>query len=565
MSLLGSIQMAGNTLRANEIGLQVVGQNIANANTPGYIREELVLTPAPTQKYGGLLLGMGVSVDAVIQKIDKFLEERLRGAVSDEANSKTQQETYAQLEGLLGALDDTSLSASMNSFFSSISEILNQPEDASVRNLAMLQGDSLAQNINRLATRTGQVRADINSRIQNMAGDINRLTEEIRGLNVQIANAEGGNISKSDAVGLRDQRNQALEDLAKLIDIRTVEQPSGTVTVYNGGDYLVYEGMAQQVNVKLTKDRGLSVAGIQIASTDSPLNPAAGELRGLLTSRDDILGGFLDKLDTFAGTLAFEFNKVYSGGQGLNGFNQMTSQAAVDDSGAALNNAGLKFTPENGSFQLLVHDKKTGLTETTDIQIDLSGMGRDTTLDDLKDALAQIDGISATVTTDGRLVIASNAQDEEFAFANDTSGVLAALGLNTFFTGSNARDLAVNADVRNDPAKFAASRGGISKDTVNAVDLAQFLDRPLAAQDGASIGVLYNRMAGEMTQGSTVAKAVATGDATFETTLRGQKLATSGVNVDEEAINMLGYQRSYQAAAKYISTLNDLLAILVQL
>ena len=88
MSLFGSIQMASNTLRAMQIGLQVVGQNVANANTPGYIREEVIFNPAATQKYGSLRLGMGVEVSAVVQKIDRFLESRLRGAMSERAGAR---------------------------------------------------------------------------------------------------------------------------------------------------------------------------------------------------------------------------------------------------------------------------------------------------------------------------------------------------------------------------------------------------------------------------------------------------------------------------------------------
>ena len=75
MSLLGSIQLGANTLRVNQLALQVVGQNIANANTPGYIREEAILTPAPTERRGSVLLGMGVRVEAVVQKLDRFLED----------------------------------------------------------------------------------------------------------------------------------------------------------------------------------------------------------------------------------------------------------------------------------------------------------------------------------------------------------------------------------------------------------------------------------------------------------------------------------------------------------
>src|SRR3989304_1297778 len=227
MSLFGSIRMAGNSLRANDIALQVVGQNIANANPPGYIREELVLKPAVTQKLGGLLLGLGVQVEAVVQKVDRFLEERLRSAVSDRARAETLQQTYSQLEASIGELSDTDLSTSMNGFFSSISEILNQPESVIVRNLAVLQGQTLAQDISRMAQRVEDLRTYIDNRIQNMASDINRRIEQIADLNVKISEAEGGSVSKSDAVGLRDQRSNALEERAKRMDIRAIEQPDG--------------------------------------------------------------------------------------------------------------------------------------------------------------------------------------------------------------------------------------------------------------------------------------------------------------------------------------------------
>ncbi len=310
MSLLSAIQMAGHTLRANEIGLQVVGQNIANANTPGYIREDLLLSPAPTQRVGGLLLGMGVNVEAVVQQLDKFLQERLRGAVSDQASASTTQQTYDQLESIIGELSNTDLSSSMTAFFNSISEILNQPEDRSVRNLAVLQGQTLTENIDRLASRTSDLRADANNRIESMAADINRLVEEIGTLNVRIAETDGGSTSKSDAVGLRDQREQALEDLANLIDIRVENNTDGSVSVYTGGEFLVFEGITHTVEVVHNTDRGTTIANIHMSTTDAPLDPASGQLRGLLDSRDKVLGGFLDQLDSFAATLAFEFNKV---------------------------------------------------------------------------------------------------------------------------------------------------------------------------------------------------------------------------------------------------------------
>ena len=92
----------------------------------------------------------------------------------------------------------------MNDFFNSISEILNQPEDASTRNLAVLQGQTLAQNISQMQQQVTSLRSDVNDQVQSMAGDINQDIETICSLNVKIAQTEGGSISKSDAVGLTD-------------------------------------------------------------------------------------------------------------------------------------------------------------------------------------------------------------------------------------------------------------------------------------------------------------------------------------------------------------------------
>jgi flagellar hook-associated protein 1 FlgK len=565
MSLFGSIQIASNALQANQLGVQVTGNNIANANTPGYLRQNLVLTPAATQRKGQLLLGLGVDVSAVIQQTDKFLEERLRGSASDLANGDTQAQTYTQLETILGELGDNDLSTTLTKFFGSLNDILNQPESIPVRNLAVLQGQTLAGDIQRLDSRVREIRKDTNDRVIESATDINRLLNEVAKLNKQITVAEGGAISKSDAVGLRDKRGVALGELSKIIDIKVVEQDSGDVTVFAGGEYLVFEGTAREVTYVITPDRGLNIAEIRLKETDAPLNVSSGKLTGLFTARDEILGGFLDQLNDFSRALTFEFNKVYTGGQGLTGFTSLTSEFTVDDVQAPLDQSGLKFTPVNGSFQVQIYNKQTKLTKSYDIPVKLNGLEDDTSLESLKQQLDAIDGLAAEITPTRGLKLSSESSNLQFAFANDTSGTLASLGIGTFFTGSTSSNIGISQIVRADPSKFSASSGGIGKDTANAVELAGFLDRPLESRGGASLADAYQRIAGDVTQQSSVAKAVAAGFGDFQKTLEGQSLAISGVNIDEETINLISYQRAYQASAKFIATVNSLLDILVSL
>lgn len=564
MSLFSSLQIGNNALIAAQIGLQVTGNNIANANTPGYTRAVAIQTPQATQRQGGLLLGLGVHVEAIVQQTDKFLEERLRGAASDLANGETQEAAHLQLESLIGELGETDLSTSLSNFFSSIHDIANQPESASVRNLAVLQGGTLASDIRRLDSRVREVRSDLNDRVLESATDINRLLERIAELNFQIVATEGGQISKSDAIGLRDQRQLALTELAEIIDIRAVEQENGSVTIFAGGEYLVFEATRRTVEATVATDRGLGAAQLKLVETDAPLSFSSGKLAGLIASRDELLGGFLDKLDHFARTLAFEFNRIHSSGQGLRGHDALVSHANVLDPAAALDRAGLPFTPVTGAFQVQVYDTQTQLPRTTDIFIDLNGLDGDTTLESLAAALDQIDGLTAEVTPARRLSIRAESANLAFAFAGDTSGVLAALGVNTFFTGSSAQDLDVSQLLRDDPTRFAASLSGVDGDAENALALAGFIDRPLESE-GGSLADMYDRMMGETTQAAAVSRSIAEGFRVFHSTLEGQQLAVSGVSLDEEAINMISYQRAYQAAARFISSISELLEILVKL
>ena len=565
MSLISSIQLSNNTLRAQQIGLQVAGQNIANANTPGYIREEVIFKPAPTQRVGGLLLGSGVQVEAVVQKIDKFLEERLRGATSDRRSAEIQHETYLQLEGSIGELTDTDLSTGLSKFSATIQDVLSQPESIAARHLAVLEGETLAQDVSLLSQRATSLRKDLNQRVTNSVADINRLVEEIRTLNIQIATTEGGDISPSDAVGLRDQRHLALTNLAKLINIDVHEQPSGGVNVFVGGDFLVLEGIAREVEASFSSDRGLRVTTIQLKATDSPLAISSGEVAGLVTGRDEILGGFLDELDEFARTLTFEFNKIFSSGQGLSGYQTATSAFAVSSASGALDSVNLPFTPANGSFQVKILNKQTGTTQTTDFFVKLNGLSDDTTLTDLATQINSLSALSASVSSAGNLTITSNSPEQDFSFANDTSGLLAALGINSFFSGSSAADIAVSSTIRDDPGKFATSDDGIGTGTGNAIRMVDLLDGDTQTPGGETITGRYERMIGEVTQGSTVATAVAQGAEVFENTLTGQALGISGVNIDEEVVRMMAFQRTYQAAARYIGVISDLLDVLVNL
>src|SRR2546423_13749222 len=261
MSLFGSIQMGGSTLQAMEIGLQVVGNNIANANTPGYVRQEAIFAPGPVQHQGHLILGTGVQVDSIVQKIDKFVQDRLIGAHGDRANAEAQEQVYRDMETLLNELSDTvDLSSAFTGFFNSVDEVLKDPGNAATRNLAVGKGIALTENINNLQSRVADLQSQLNDRVVADASEINDLAEQIRKLNVQISSTEGGNASASEAGGLRDKRQTAVDRLSELVGITVSEQASGGVSGAVRGGFLLFESPRAQGECGEVKHNGVQRA-----------------------------------------------------------------------------------------------------------------------------------------------------------------------------------------------------------------------------------------------------------------------------------------------------------------
>lgn len=568
MSLSGTIQLAANSLLAQQIGLQVVGSNIANAATPGYLRQRVDYVPVPTQERGGLNVGTGVRVQGITSQLNQFVQDRARRAVSDLAAAEPQEKTYTILEGILGELGDTDLSSILGRFFSGFNEILVEPENSAVRRLAISQGEAVTDELNRLDRQVRQHHGDINAEITSISDEMNQILREIADLNLKIVKLEGGGAIQSDAVGFRDQRELALSELAKLIDIQAVEDSTGSISVFAGGDFLVLEGRHRNMETVFTQQDGLTKANVHIVQTESALQSTTGKLAGLLAARDEVLKGFLKELNEFSQTFIFEFNQLYVSGLGEHGHLELTSDFSLENQDNILDEAGLAFTPQNGSFQVKVRNRQTNVTETSDIQVNLNGLDDDTSLRDLSTVLNAVEGISAsliTVQDRTKLSVTADGPNLEFDFANDNSGVLAALGLGTFFTGFSAAEAGVRKELVNGLESLAISRNGFGENVENGVMLAGFLDQPLPSQEEVTLTSLYDQFVGGTIQGSAVARSVADGLRIFQQTVEGEQLAISGVNIDEEAIQMIAHQRAFQASARLIATASELLELLTTL
>lgn len=565
MSLFATIQTSANALQVSELGLQVVSNNVANANTPGYIRQELIQTTGPAVLVGGVLLGYGVHANGVVQKFDDFTATQLRDTLSNLESSKALDSLYGQIESVFSELSDNDLSSKLADFSGSIQDVLNQPGNTSLRRLVIERGKSLTSDIRNADSKLQGLKTTVNQGIRDSANEINRLTDRIAKLNTKIVEIEGGGAVNSDAVGLRDERQQTLNSLAEIVDIRASEQHSGAVTVFVGGEYLVSDGIQRKVSVNVTQRVTDSAIELRLADTDSPLQVSSGRLKGYYDARDRAAGTASADLDKFARDLIEQFNLIHTQGQGLSGFRTVTGTNTADDTTAAIDLAGLPVKLKNGEFEIQVSDSLSGLTQTHVVRVQLNGGTSDSSLADVTASIDAIPGISASLTPEGKLRIESDSDKITFSFQNDSTNFLAAAGINTFFEGDSASTIAVNSIIANDPRMFAASTTGVGGGTDNALKLAQAFDEPLAQLDGRSIKQSYEDLVVRTTQEINVQSGVTDGLQNYYKVLEGKLLGVSGVNLDEEAVKMIYYQRAFQASGRVIQVSSELLDTLMKL
>jgi flagellar hook-associated protein 1 FlgK len=563
MSLLGALNTGASGLAVSQAAIQVTGNNISNAGNADYARETVQTSPSPDQQLQpGIFVGNGVDLTSIQRQIDDALMSRLRGSVSDSQAASTTQQWLKQVQSVFDALGTDDLQTSMNSFFNSWSTLANNPQDTGQRQIVLQNGDALAKKFNSQVQQLDSLSSEVNTAVVSQAKAADTLASQVANLNSQIVVAEGG--SGGTANSLRDQRDAVLKQLSQLMNISTVQQPSGSVDLYVGSEPLVSGNISNGVTVQNRNINGTIQQVVAFKSNNGPIPLNGGGQLGALVDMQGRISGVVTQEDTLAHNLIFELNKVYSSGQGLQGFSSVTATNAVTDPTQALDNtaAGLKFTPSNGSFVIHVKNTTTGLDTSTLVQVNLTGSPGDTTLNSLAASLNAINGVKATLNG-GTLTIASTNSNSQLSFSQDSSGVLAALGINNFYTGTDATDIAVNSTLISQPQMLAAAKNGNADDNQTALAIAALPTQTVATLNGTSLNDNYQSMINNVATQAAAAQTNAQAATAVQNTLQSQRDQLSGVSIDEETVNLLKQQQAFMGASKLISVVDTLMQTMV--
>ncbi|SPP65178.1 flagellar hook-associated protein FlgK [Nitrospira lenta] len=664
--------IARTALNTAQQALTVSGHNISNVNTPGYSRQEAVLTERPPINGQPGMTGTGVQATSIRRHVDRFIEQQL--TVSDQTLGRlsVSRDELFRLQNIFGDSNDQGIGASLSEFFQGLQDVSTSPGESTARSVLLGKATQLASSLNQASSDLTNARSSLNFQVSQTITEINSLTTQLAELNGKIITAE---VTGQNANDLRDQRQLALNELGQRIDITSIESGTGGLTVFAARGQVVVEGdthrdlaaVASADNEGLF-DVGYSTGGTRTVSLDRQIT--SGRLRALLDLRDTTVQGLQDQFDRIGATLSNAVNLIHRQGYGLDGSTgrdfftppAVTTQAgsanqgtAAIGSGAVTANSLLTFhdyeVQFNSATAYSIVNTTTGATirgnytgtaiaapssaaplsivtgtnDTLTVSVDgvtsgtitLTGaaspgqsytsgaaLAQEIQAKINADTTLQTAGLTVSATFDtatNRVVLTSNGTGTSSAVNVTGGNARTSLGLlggtstaasgtysdpstlifdgisvtlsgtpaaNDVFRVNSYRDSAGNLAVAlTNPAAVAASstRAGIPGNNATLLQLVALQHQQFASLNNTTLHDAYRSTAANL----GVSAQTADREQTAQQILRDQidtfRAQVSGVSIDEELVNLVKFQRGFEAAARLVRVTDEMFDTLLSL
>ncbi len=323
-----SYDIARSGMTVSERALNVIGHNISNVNTPGYVRQQAIIEDSIyTDILGGRYqVGLGANIQEIRQIRYEFLDSMYRQENTTLGYLNAKAKTLEDVESILGEPMGNGLQSMMNQFWDSWQELAKDPNSLTARALVRQRSEVLVNHINQVGNQLLKAQEDINTEIRVRIGEVNNILEDVAKLNADVIKAEMRGDKAND---YRDKRNVLLDRLSELVDVDISEFLDGQVSVMSGGYFLVNRTdvsplyAAKEDNKSSFYRPVISNLGVEV-----PLKN--GELLGLLESRDEIIPDIRDRLNKMIKAVFGEINDVHKSGKTLNGFDGQDFFTTID-------------------------------------------------------------------------------------------------------------------------------------------------------------------------------------------------------------------------------------------
>lgn len=313
MGLTDILNTARDAMAAQTFGLTVTGQNVANVNTPGYVRRQAVLE---TRDMGDRNFG-SVHVAGLRRVGDVFVEQRHLALVGLGAEASSRDQLLSRVEAHFNDFEGTGLGGALSALFSSFSAVASLPSDLTTRAVLLTRADTFAGQVRASSEGLGAIRTELFSQARELTLDINAKLDSIAELSGRINQAQAVGEEPAD---LKDKRDALLLELSELVDVRTYTDGNGQLVVQGPGVTLVQGDRARHLGLDVGADGSVRVlAETTSGGGDVTRFVTAGRLAGVLQVRDGDLVEMQAELDAFAFHVASEINAVHQSGFGLDG------------------------------------------------------------------------------------------------------------------------------------------------------------------------------------------------------------------------------------------------------
>jgi flagellar hook-associated protein 1 FlgK len=564
------IDIGASALRAAQQLLDTAAHNVANANTPGYSRQRVTLTEAPPYTYpsfnrSGLpgQIGSGVTVAAITRVRDNFLDLQVQAQTGLQGEWDTRQQELSKIEAIFPEPSDSGLGGTISKYWNAWQDVASDPTSTAARSALTEQAASLAMEINRDSTQLGMMGSGIDSQVSAKVQSINDLAKQIATLNGQIQRVSVTGQNPND---LMDQRNQLLQQLSQIVPVSLLTRADGTMNVLVGGTDLVSNVYSRTISTQTDANGHVQ----PVWSDGSSLSLPSGELKSLLQVRDEDLAGYEAQLDSLAKGLADSTNALQQRGvdaTGTAGQPLFTYHAGNEAATIAVNQAiaadprlvaaaASPNTPGDGSVAGLIADLRNATSYVAG--------------DPSTNVMGATD-LTTTATARLMTIAASKAKPQTWTF----SGAGSSLTL----TGANGDQQTITV-----PDMTAGATQVLNFDQLG---IALTIAAPTAAKAGADLVTdlttgghntlvtasiytppqttsdYYAGLVGKIGSASSQAQEMSQNQQLVVDQLTQRVEETSGVSLDEEATDMVRFQHAYQAAARVITTMDEMLNTLI--
>ena len=553
-NIFSALSSAKLGLLAQQLAIEVTGQNIANVETEGYSRQDVTFeanTPRHAIKYGSMhQIGTGVRVAGIERAHDQFLFEQIMDEGDLTGSTEVKKEIFEQLEVLFNEGSGRSLNDALSSFFASIHDLATNARGMSERADLVSKAEHLASTFNQTGKQLFTIQRNIDATIETEVVEINSLTTQIGKLNESIhANEPASQYKAND---LRDNRDRLVKELSKKIDIQLIEESDNQIGLtLKDGTALVLKDRVFKLSTSLNGDND-SFKDVNIEYGSGLKNITStitgGELRGYLDMRDTEVKSVVDKMNILSASFIQEFNGIHRAGFGLDGSSGLDFFSPLD--------VTVDHDVDNTGTAVVSMTNASPTTVSVDeFEIAFTGSNAFT----LNNLTTNASSGTFTFTTGSTF----NIKD---GFAVTISGAAVSGDKVTFSVSDNAASgMSVSSTITANTKKIAAGTT-TNGDGANALLMASlqnelvFNSVTLSSGSGSyTFDEYYNAVVSTIGIESFSAQATLRQQEGIMLQLNSRRESISGVSIDEEMIKMIKFQQAYNASARMISVVDEML------